>query len=142
VVQVIKLLHVVGDVRNLYAAFFLGQVEKITGPISAALLGSPERPLRADELSSVVLRLSELSPEEREGLQISVFVADMSPEDVEEQLSKPGAEALGVWTHGRPGAGVTRRELTAPGSPGPAAGPGQSQHSPGAAGSGPEQEAP
>jgi hypothetical protein len=50
--KVMKLLQAVGDVRNLYAAFFLGEVEKIAGPIGFALAGSPERPLPADELAA------------------------------------------------------------------------------------------
>jgi hypothetical protein len=39
------LLHAAGDARNLYAAFFLGEVEKIAGPVSLALMGSPSAPL-------------------------------------------------------------------------------------------------
>src|SRR5258708_39908614 len=31
---VMRLLHVVGGAENLFAAYFLGEVEKITGPVS------------------------------------------------------------------------------------------------------------
>ena len=56
--EVMRLVHVVGDVRNLYAAFFLGDVEKITGPISVAVMGSPRAPLPAGEVAALVTRLN------------------------------------------------------------------------------------
>jgi hypothetical protein len=39
--EVMKLLHVTGSPLSLYAAFFLGDVEKITGPVRPALTGPP-----------------------------------------------------------------------------------------------------
>ena len=41
--EAVRLIHVVGGVQNLYAAFFFGDVEKIAGPISLAVMGSPVR---------------------------------------------------------------------------------------------------
>jgi hypothetical protein len=54
--EVMRLLSVVGNVRNLYAAFFLGDVEKITGPISLAVTGSPRPPLSAADVAALVTR--------------------------------------------------------------------------------------
>ena len=72
-----RLVHVVGDVRNLYAAFFLGEVEQITGPIGLAVMGSPSAPLSAGEVAAVVARLNAMPAAERQQLRISVF-ADAS----------------------------------------------------------------
>ncbi len=60
IADVMRLLHVVGDVRNLYAAFFLGDVEKITGPISLAAMGSPRAPVSAGDVAALVARLNAL----------------------------------------------------------------------------------
>ena len=95
--EVMRLLHVVGDVRNLYAAFFLGDVEKITGPVSVAVMGSPSAPLPAGEADALVARLNAMPEAEREQLRISVFT-DALPEVIEDLLAEPGADVLTVTT--------------------------------------------
>ena len=72
--DVMRLLRIVGNVENLYAAFFLGQVEKISGPIAVALLGSPVNPLTTSELAGVIERLGQADPGERDGVRINVFM--------------------------------------------------------------------
>ena len=96
--EVMRLLHLLGgDVRRLYAAFFLGQVEKILGPVSVAVVGSPQAPLPGWEVAALVARAIALPPATREGIRISVF-SDAEPEEIEAVLADPGAGAVSVWT--------------------------------------------
>src|SRR5260370_618 len=69
--EVMRLVHVVGDVRNLYAAFFLGEVERLTGPVGLAVMGSPRAPLPAGEIAAMVARLNALPAADRQRLRIS-----------------------------------------------------------------------
>ena len=69
-----RLLHIVGNVENLYAAFFHGAVEKISDPIAVALLGSPVNPFSTSELAGVIERLKDADPVEVEALRINVFM--------------------------------------------------------------------
>ena len=43
--EVMKLIEVIGGIENLYAAIFLGDIEKITSPITLLLVRSPDNPL-------------------------------------------------------------------------------------------------
>ena len=95
--EVMKLLHVVGSVRNLYAAFFLGDVEKITGPVGLAVLGLPQAP---GELAEGVRWPDVPSPEERAGLRVGSYVEDAQPEQVGDLVSQPGGQVVSVWSHG------------------------------------------
>ena len=95
--EVMRLLHVVGDVRNLYAAFFLGDVEKITGPVKVAVMGSPRAPLPAGEVAALVARLNALPAAERPQYRVSLF-ADAPREVIERLLTEPGADVLTVTT--------------------------------------------
>ena len=95
--EVVRLLQVVGRVENLYAAFFLGEVEKLTGPISLAVMGSPRAPLSAGEVAALVARLNAMPDAERRRLRISLF-ADATPQEVERLLTERGADVLLLWT--------------------------------------------
>jgi hypothetical protein len=97
--EVMRLLHVVGNIRNLYAAFFLGEVELITGPISLAVMGSPRAPLSAGEVAAVVARLNAMPAAERQWLRISLF-SDASQQEIERLLTQRGADVLTVWGWG------------------------------------------
>ena len=95
--EVMRLIHMVGSVQNLYAAFFLGDVEQITGPLSVAIMGSPRAPLSAGEVAALVARLNALPAAERQRLRISLF-ADAPQEEIERLLTEPGADIIAVWT--------------------------------------------
>jgi hypothetical protein len=95
--EVMRLLHVVGSARNLFAAFFLGDVEQVTGPVSLAVMGSPRAPLPAREVAALVARLNDVPAVERQRLRISLF-ARAAPEEIELWLTEPGADILAVWT--------------------------------------------
>ncbi len=95
--EVMRLIHVVGSVQNLYAAFFLGDVEKITGPIGLAVMGSPRAPLSAGEVAALVARLNAMPAAERQQLRISLF-SDATQEEIERLLTERGADILAVWT--------------------------------------------
>ena len=100
--EVMRLLHVAGNVRNLYAAFFLGEVELITGPIGLAVMGSPRAPLSAGEVAAVVARLNAMPAAERQQLRISLF-SDASQQEIERLLTQRGANVLAVWGRGQRG---------------------------------------
>ena len=106
--EVMRLVHVVGDIRNLYAAFFLGEVEQITGPIGLAVMGSPRAPLAAGEIAALVVRLNALPAADRHQLQISVF-AGADQADIERLLTEPGADVPGHMDRRRPGGGGSGR---------------------------------
>jgi hypothetical protein len=115
--EVMRLIHVVGSVQNLYAAFFLGDVEGITGPIGLAVMGSPRAPLPAGEVAAVVARLNAMPEIQRQRLRISLF-ADATQEEIERLLmTEPGADVLAVWTDagrfvGRPSQQPPGRRIT------------------------------
>jgi len=56
--EAVRLVDLVGDVRNLAAAYFLGDLEKITGPVGEAAAGGPAAPLTAGEVAALAGRLS------------------------------------------------------------------------------------
>ncbi len=97
--EVMRLLHVVGSARNLFAVFFLGEVEEVTGPVSLAVMGSPGAPLPAGEVAALVARLSAVPAAERQRLRISLFT-HAPPEEIDRLLTEPGADILAVWTAG------------------------------------------
>jgi hypothetical protein len=97
--EVMRLLHVAGSARNVFAVFFLGEVDKVTGPVSLAVLGSPRVPLSAGEVAALVDRLNAVLAAERQRLRVSVFT-DAAPEEIGRLLAEPGADILAVWTAG------------------------------------------
>ncbi len=54
--EVMRLVHLVCDPRNLFAAFFLGDVAKIVGRISLAVMGSPQEAVGGDAAGDCRLR--------------------------------------------------------------------------------------
>jgi hypothetical protein len=94
--EVMRLLQVAGSARNLFAAFLLGDVEKVTGLISLAVMGSPRTPLPAGEVAALAARLSAMPALERQRLRISLF-ADAPQEEIERLLTEPGADIVAVW---------------------------------------------
>ena len=116
--EVMRLVHLVGDVRNLYAAFFLGDVEKITGPVSVAVMGSPQAPLPAGEVAALVARLNALPPAELSQYRFSVFT-DAPQAATAEWLAQSGARFLTVVTTPSGDAGAADRAAgPAPQEPG------------------------
>jgi hypothetical protein len=97
--EVMRLLHVAGSARNVFAAFFLGEVEYGTGPVSLAVMGSPAAPVPAGEVAALAARLSAVPAGERQRLRISLFT-DAAQEEIERLLAEPGADILAVWTAG------------------------------------------
>ena len=97
--EVIRLLDVAGSARNVFAAFFLGEVDKVTGPVSLAVLGSPGAPLAAGEVAALVARLNAVPAAERRRLRISLFT-DAAQEEIGRLLAEPGADIVAVWTAG------------------------------------------
>ena len=95
--EVMRLLHVVGSARNLFAAIFLGDVDKVTGPVSLAVMGSPGAPLAAGEIAALVARLNDVPAAERQRLRISLF-AHAPQEEIDRLLTEPGADVMAVWT--------------------------------------------
>src|SRR5260370_27467454 len=95
--EVMRLLHVAGSARNVLAVFFLGEVDKVTGPVSLAVLGTPGAPLPAGEVATLVARLSAVPALERQRLRISLF-ADAPQDEIERLLAEPGADIVAVWT--------------------------------------------
>jgi hypothetical protein len=95
--EFMRVLHVVGSAWNVFAAFFLGEVEKVTGPVSLAVMGSPRAPLPAGEVAALVARLNAVPALERQRLRISLF-ACAPQEEIGRLLAEPGAEILAVWT--------------------------------------------
>jgi hypothetical protein len=95
--EVIRLLHVVGRARNVFAAFLLGEVDKVTGPVSLAVMGAPGAPLPAGEVAALVARLSAVPAAERQRLRISLFT-DAAQEEIGRLLAEPGTDILAVWT--------------------------------------------
>jgi hypothetical protein len=95
--ETMKLIHVVGSVHNLYAAFFLGDVASITGPISVAVMGSPAAPLPAGEVAALVRRLNAMPDAHRRRLRISLY-ADAARQKIERLLTEAGADVLAVWS--------------------------------------------
>jgi len=95
--ELMRLLHVLGSARNVFAVFFLGDVEEVTGPVSLAVLGSPGAPMPAGEVAALVARLNAVPAAERQRLRISLF-ACAPQEEVERLLTEPGADILAVWT--------------------------------------------
>jgi hypothetical protein len=77
----------------VFAAFFLGEVEKGTGPVSLAVLGTPRTPVPAEEVAALVARLSAMPALEWQRLRISLF-ADAPQDDIERLLAGPGADIL------------------------------------------------
>jgi hypothetical protein len=49
--EVMRLLHVAGSARNVLAAFFLGEVDKVIGPVSVVVMGTPGEALPAGEVA-------------------------------------------------------------------------------------------
>ncbi len=103
--EFMRVLHVAGSARNLFAAFFLGDVDKVTGPVSLAVMGSPRAPLPAGEVAALVARLNAVPAAERQRLRISLF-ADAPQEEIGRLLAEPGADILAVWTAGGRSAGA------------------------------------
>ncbi len=97
--EVMRLLHVVGSARNVFAAFFLGEVEHGTGPVSLAVMGTPGAPLPAGEVAALVARLNAVPAAERQRLRISLFT-DTAQEEIGRLLAEPGTDTLAVWTAG------------------------------------------
>ena len=95
--EVMRLLHVVGRARDVFAAFFLGEVERGTGPVSLAVMGAPGAPLPGGEVAALVARLSAVPAAERQRLRVSVFT-DAAREEIGRLLAEPGADILAVWT--------------------------------------------
>jgi hypothetical protein len=100
--DVMRLVHLLGgdvtkpyggDLRNLYRAFFLGEVELI----GLAIMGSPQAPLPGAELAALVRNLNPLSAAELRQVRISVFT-NAPRKTIEKVLSQPGAEVMAVWT--------------------------------------------
>jgi hypothetical protein len=93
--QVMRLVHELGDVRNLFAAFFLGDIEKITGPLGGAATGSPRAALSAEDVAELVARLNALPAAEPQGPPVSLFDG-APPELIEELLTdEPRPQASG-----------------------------------------------
>jgi hypothetical protein len=103
--EVMRLLHVAGSARNVFAAFFLGEVDEATGPVSLAVLGSPAAPLPAGEVAALVARLNAVPAAERQRLRLSLFT-DAAPEEVGRLVAEPGADIVAVWTAGGRSAGA------------------------------------
>ncbi len=93
--EVMRLLHVVGSARNLFAVFFLGDVEQVAGPVSLAVMGSPGAPLPAGEAAALVARLNAVPAAERQRLRISLF-ARAPQEEIDRLLTEPGAVGIVV----------------------------------------------
>jgi hypothetical protein len=113
--EVMRLLHVVGSARNVFAAFFLGEVEKVTGPVSLAVLGTPRAPVPAGEVVALVARLSAVPAAERQRLRISLF-AGAPQDEIERLLAEPGADVLAVWTAGGGSGGAASRAASGAGT--------------------------
>jgi hypothetical protein len=103
--EVMRLLHVAGSARNVFAAFFLGEVEYGTGPVSLAVMGSPGAPLSAGEVAALAARLNAVPAGERQRLRISLFT-DAAQEEIERLLAEPGTGVVAVWTAGGRSAGA------------------------------------
>jgi hypothetical protein len=97
--EVMRLLHVAGSARNVFAAFLLGEVGKGTGPVSVAVLGSPGAPVSAGEVAALAARLSVMPAGERQRLRVSVFTC-AAEEEIGRLLAGPGAGVVAVWTAG------------------------------------------
>ena len=97
--EVMRLLHVAGSARNVFAVFFLGEVGEVSGPVSLAVLGAPRAPLPAGEVAALVARLSAVPAAERQRLRLSLFT-DAAPEEIGRLLAEPGADIVAVWTAG------------------------------------------
>jgi len=110
--ELMRLLHVVGSARNVFAAFFLGDVDKMTGPVSLAVMGSPGAPLPAREVAALVARLNAVPAAERQRLRISLF-ARAPREEIDRLLTEPGADILAVWTADGTSAGAASPAGTA-----------------------------
>ena len=131
IAEVRRLAQVAGDWRNVPAAFFLGDVEKIAGRITTVVLGSPRAPLPAGELAALVARLNTVPGDERWRQRYAVYT-NAAPAQIELLLAQPGAEFVSVWTAaGR----YVRSAPDAPGSapqlPGGPAEPGAPELGPG-----------
>jgi hypothetical protein len=86
--EVMRLLHVAGSARNVFAAFFLGEVDEATGPVSLAVLGSPGAPLPAGEVAALVARLNAVPAAERGADIVAVWTAGAAS-----QVGLPAARA-------------------------------------------------
>jgi hypothetical protein len=114
--EVVRLLHVAGGARNVFAAFFLGEVDEVIGTVSVAVMGTPGEPLPAGEVAALVARLNAVSAVERQRLRISLFT-DAAEEEIGWLLAEPGAGVVAVWTAGGRSAGAAS-QAGAPSGPG------------------------
>jgi hypothetical protein len=125
--EVMRLLHVAGSARNVFAAFLPGEAEEVTGPVSLAVPGTPRVPVPAGEVAALAARLSAMPAAERQRLRVSLFAA--APQDETERLlAGPGAGIVAVRTAGgrsagaASGAGAPAPAGPPPGTPGVPAG--------------------
>jgi hypothetical protein len=80
-------------------AYFLGLVEPLTKVIAAVALGSPKRPLGAEQLAATVAVLNQASAQERAALPVAAYVDSAVPDEViDAALRQPGASHLHVYS--------------------------------------------
>ena len=80
-------------------AYFLGLVEPLTKVIAAVALGSPKRPLGAEQLATTVAVLNQASAQERAALPVAAYVDSAVPDEViDAALRQPGASHLHVYS--------------------------------------------
>ena len=95
-------------------------MDRILVPIRAVAEGSPRAPLTAGEVAALVAKLNALDTPERARLRIEAFVdPDTTEEEIEELLTSPAADTLGISTAtarggagGRGGAGPSGAGLS------------------------------
>src|SRR5690606_16047769 len=91
-----RLAELVGA-NNLAAAFLLGRVDLMQSALTVALLGSPQRPLPAAELGSVVQRLAGLPAQTRERLYVNVYMRDVNEAEILRILEQNGGDSVSVF---------------------------------------------
>ncbi len=89
--QVVHMLG--GDIRNLLAAAFLGEMDRIIGPGNGAARALPRRLPSAREVAALAVRLNALPVREPTVVPVGPFVdKDATEQEIEELLAEPAAD--------------------------------------------------